>query len=123
MLELLTLHIIALVLTIVIELLFALAVKIRERRDLIIIILAQVVTNPIVVLVSNWCLYHAHLHPLIYQIPLEIAAILAEWKIYQTYTQTISRPFLFSLAANLISYTIGWGLSLMGLFNILKAIA
>ena len=114
--ELLKLHAIALFLTIVIELLFALAVRIRNRTDLCIVILAQIVTNPLVVFISNWCLFHTRLHPLIFQIPLEIAAILAEWLIYKSYAKRIARPFLFSLAANLLSYTIGWGLSLVGFF-------
>lgn len=115
---LLKLHAIALVLTIIIELSFALLVKIRNKTDLLIVILAQIITNPLVVLISNWCFFHTQLQPLIYQIPLEILAILAEWKIYQKFTKTITRPFLFALTANLISYMIGWGLSWLNFYTI-----
>lgn len=116
---LLLLHIIALGLTILIELLVALFAGYRDRKALKTVLLVQILTNPIVVLISNACVLYTHLPFLAFQLPLEIAAVCAEWQIYRRFASTIKRPFLFSLAANAISYTIGYVLSRLGAFNIL----
>lgn len=116
---LLLLHIIALSLTILIEISVALLSGYRDRKALKTVLIAQILTNPIVVLISNACVLYTNLPYLAFQLPLEIAAVCAEWQIYKRFAATITHPFLFSLAANTISYTIGYVLSRLGAFKVL----
>ena len=95
---------VSLTLTLIIELSFALAMRVRGR-DLLLVTLVNVLTNPIVVSVSLFVM------PMLI-IPLEIAAVLTEAFFYHRYADNIKRPFVFSLSANLISYTFGLILSL-----------
>ena len=114
---LLTLHLIALVGTIAFELLFACICGYRDGQTLRTVVLAQVVTNPVVVLLGNLCFYYTIWPMWSFLIPLEIAAVCAEWQIYWRCAKAIQRPLLFSFAANVFSYTIGWGLQNLGAFD------
>ena len=38
---------------------------------------------------------------------LECAAVIIEWRCYYHYSDQIRRPFLFSLTANLFSFSLG----------------
>ncbi|MBQ1926065.1 MAG: hypothetical protein II767_03870 [Proteobacteria bacterium] len=117
MIAFILLHVIALTLTILIELSVALITGYRDRKTLKVVVLAQIVTNPIVVLISNLCILYTALPVWAFHAPLEIAALCAEWMIYRKFTSEIHRPFLFSLAANASSYIIGVVLSYLGVFN------
>ncbi len=97
---------ISLLLTLVIELLFALCFRIRGK-DLIIVGLVNVLTNPAVVvlyllLCRYYCLWDAAV-----VIILEIIAFLTEALIYKTVCRSIKRPFLFAFGANAFSYLCG----------------
>ena len=111
------LHVIALVLTILIELSVALIAGYRDHKTIKVIILAQIITNPIVVLISNLCILYTALPVWAFHAPLEIGALCAEWLIYRKYTNEIHHPFMFSLAANASSYIIGLVLSFFGVFD------
>lgn len=95
---------VSLTLTLAIELSFALAVKIRGRA-LLTVLLVNVVTNPVVVLVTFTLEHSAGAPQWLVQAPLEIAAVLTEGAVYKSFG--FRRPFLFSLAANALSLGIG----------------
>lgn len=91
---------ISLALTIGLELAWALLFRVRGRRDLMLVCLVNVLTNPPVVLLrfllGSWAL-----------LPLEAGAVLAEGLCYRAYGERIPHPWLFALSANLFSYGMG----------------
>ena len=82
-------------------------------RDLVFVLLANVLTNPLVNVL--YALAYLYL-PLPHAVPLavlEIAAVVSEWLVYRAATGT-KRPFLVSLTANAASF--GFGLLISALF-------
>ncbi|MCL2002491.1 MAG: hypothetical protein FWG72_00610 [Oscillospiraceae bacterium] len=73
----------------------------RDVKDLLLLVLANVLTNPLVVL-TFWLLPY----PLM-KVPLELFAVVTEGFVYQKYGRGFKRPYLFSLAANAFSFGIG----------------
>lgn len=98
--------------TITIELLFALAFGVR-KKNLGIVVLAQIITNPLVVLISNFTLYSSGFSAYYVSMAiLEVIAFIAEGLIYTSFFEkNINRnkmnPFLLSLLLNLFSFLIG----------------
>jgi len=98
----------SLALTIGFEAGFFLLIGKRNKKDLLLLLLVNILTNPIVVLLywlaasfTDWNIY-------IVLIPLELFAVVTEGYYYKKYGQSFRRPFLFSLAANAFSFGIGW---------------
>lgn len=90
-------YVISLVLTVLVEGVFALAWGLRGR-DLGLLVLVNALTNPLVVLIhglTEWVV-----------LP-ELWAIGTEWFLYRTLENQLKKPFLFALGANLFSYTVG----------------
>ena len=104
----------SLVLTLVFEISFFLLIGKRNKKDLLLAVLANIVTNPAVVL-SYWlmALYTDWNHGII-KIPLEIFAILTEGYYYSKYGRDFKHPYLFSAAANAFSFGIGLILGILG---------
>ena len=97
--------VLALLLTEAIELPVCLLFGMRGR-DLIFVLLANVLTNPLVnVLYAIACLY-TPIPPAAALAVLESAAVLAEWRVYRFATGA-KRPFLISLTANAVSFGLG----------------
>lgn len=96
---------VSLALTLVLELGFALLWGVG-RRDLLLVALANVLTNPAVVLCHTLtALFHpAALIPVTFA--LEAGAVLAEGRLFAT-RGDIRFPWGFSLCANLFSFSIG----------------
>ena len=104
-----------LVATIVIETLLAIVFfKIRRGPDILIVVLAQVATNPVVELVVG-ILYPAFIYQsapdlawtsYIVIVVMELAAFAVEGFIYSK--AEFKRPYLMSLVLNLTSVTIGF---------------
>jgi len=92
----------SLLLTLVLEGLFGLIWGIKGRRDWLLLLLANAVTNPIVVTL-HYCVSSRWVFVLI----LEVSAILAEWLAYRKWGKTLRPAFLFSLCANCFSYFSG----------------
>lgn len=96
-------YLISLVLTLFIELAFALLWGIR-RKDLLLVALVNVLTNPLVVLVHSLLLPYGFLfHTLL----PELWAVGTEAAIYYRKKTHIPHPVLFGLLANILSYCIG----------------
>jgi len=79
----------------------------RDKKDLLLVVLVNVVTNPIVVL-SYWiAALYTDWNLIFVIIPLEAFAILAEGYYYNNYGRCFKRPYIFSAGANMFSYWIG----------------
>lgn len=105
--ELIKALVLSLTLTIIIETgVFLLAGK-RNKRDLRLVILVNIVTNPAVVLLYWLAALHTVWNLTLVAIPLEISAFLVEGCYYRKYGEGFRRPFLFALIANAVSFGLG----------------
>lgn len=92
---------VSLLLTLILETLFALLAGVRTGRGFLLILLTNCVTNPPVVLL------HMLFPSLWLEILLEVAVVLTEWFIYKHCADFTRRPFGFALSANAFSYLSG----------------
>lgn len=98
---------ISLTMTLILELTYAFLWGLRGRHNLFLVILVNVLTNPIVVFLHYWCLYRSELNIGIVTLFLEAGAVLTEGLCYRKLGRKIERPFLFALSANAFSYAMG----------------
>ena len=99
-------------LTLLLELGFALLCGVKQKRELLVVFLVNVLTNPAVVLLH----YAARLWgwPVLpVTLALECAAVAVEWLCYRACSRTIPHPFRFALAANAFSYGVGCLINLL----------
>jgi hypothetical protein len=99
--------VVSLILTILFEAGIFLLIGKRKKKDLLLVMLVNVITNPVVVL-SYWLavLYTNWNHVLVTML-LELFAVLTEGYYYKKYGQDFGRPYLFSAAANAFSFGTG----------------
>ena len=94
-------------LTLAIESGFFFLIGKRGKKDLLLLVLVNVLTNPIVVLsywlISSYTVWDTYIALFL----LEAFAVLAEGCYYKKYGKDFPRPFLFALAANLVSFWAG----------------
>jgi len=99
--------VISLILTLILEAGFYLLVGKRNKKDLLLLVMVNIITNPVVVL-SYWlAVLYMNWNPVLTVISLELGAILVEGFYYKKYGQDFKRPYLFSAAANTFSYGTG----------------
>ncbi len=99
----------SLILTLIIELSVSFIIGIREKNDIKVVILANIITNPIVVFIANCvALMNNTLIYIIVVIILEILAVLTEYKIFKNYLKFDKEsPMIISVINNSISFTLG----------------
>ena len=97
----------SLALTLVLEIGFFFLAGKRNKRDLLLVVMVNVLTNPVVVLLYWLAALYTGWNTTIVKIPLEIFAVLTEGFYFRKYGQSFKRPFLFSLAANMFSFWAG----------------
>jgi uncharacterized membrane protein len=99
---------VSLALTLVIEAGFFLLTGKRDRKDLLLLVLANVLTNPVVVLLC-WlvALYIGSIVAFVVLPILELSAVFVEGYCYKKCGRGFRRPYLFSLSANAVSFTAG----------------
>jgi hypothetical protein len=97
----------SLALTLALEAGFFLLIGKRDKKDLLLLLLVNVLTNPVVVLSFWLAVLYTGWNPSIILIPLELFAVGAEGWYYQKYGREFRRPYLFSFAANLFSFGMG----------------
>ena len=105
--------VISLVLTIIFEITFFFVLGKRNKKDLLLVILVNVITNPVVVLLFWLAALYTDWNRTLVYIPLELFAVLTEGYYYKKYGMEFKRPFLFSLAANAVSFGAGLLLQLV----------
>lgn len=103
---------ISLMLTIAIELAAALLFGMRMRKNMLLVVLVNVFTNPPAVLCNWLCrLYLPDYHRAAVQLAIEAVVITVEALIYSVFARDerwrIRRPVLFSLTANGCSWLLG----------------
>ncbi|MDR0889789.1 MAG: hypothetical protein LBM28_03965 [Oscillospiraceae bacterium] len=76
-----------------------------DKKDLLLLVAVNVLTNPPVVLLSYLALRYTGYEVL--TAPLEVLAVLTEGYLYKKYARNIPRPYAFSLAVNAFSFGIG----------------
>jgi len=97
----------SLTLTLVLEAAFFLIAGKRDRRDLLLLLLVNVLTNPVVVAAVWLVALYTRVGAIWAILPLEAFAIATEGHYYKRYGRSFERPYLFSVAANLFSYGMG----------------
>jgi len=97
----------SLAMTLVLEPGFFLLTGKRNKKDLLLVVLVNTHTNPIVVLLYWLAFLHTNWNMIIVTVALETYAVLAEAFVYKRFAQSIKRPLLFSVAANACSYLVG----------------
>lgn len=95
--------------TILIELSVSIILKVKDKKDLLNIVLVNIVTNPIVVLFPYIIgLFYGLKYRLIMLLLLEIFAFVFEGYIYKKYLKYNKiNPFILSLLLNISSYLLG----------------
>ena len=79
----------------------------RNKKELMLVVMVNIITNPVVVL-AYWLVWlYTSWNRIIVLILLEIMAVITEGYYFKRYGQSFRRPFVFSLTANAFSYTIG----------------
>ncbi len=98
-----------LICTIIIELCGALILKVRDRKDLLNVLLVNILTNPLVVSIPVLILVrYGYKTSMIVLIVLEILTVLVEGFIYlKTLKYKKINPFGLSLILNISSFLIG----------------
>lgn len=98
---------IALFCTIIIELIFGLMLGIREKDDLLTILLVNILTNPLLVSITYLIGLYCGMQKIVTYI-LEVLVIIIEGFIYKKLLYYKKRnPFIISLILNIMSYSIG----------------
>lgn len=94
--------------TIVIELIMSLLLGIRNKKDILNVILVNIMTNPLVVSILMYITYNRLFNTTISIIILEILVILTEGFTYKKIlTFDKINPYVLSLILNISSYFIG----------------
>lgn len=104
---------ISLALTLALEEAFALVWGLRGRRELGIVALVNILTNPPVVLLYHTAVGLLGWNALLVTAVLETAAVLVEWRYYRLCSRQLTRPFWFALLVNAFSYGAGQLISLL----------
>lgn len=97
----------SLMMTLVLELLFCVIVKVRGKKDLFLAVLVNVLTNPFVVLTFYLTRFYTDWNRVLVVGVLEMGAVIAEGICYQKFGARIKHPYLLSIGANVFSYSTG----------------
>lgn len=94
--------------TILIELIVALILKVRDKKDIINIILVNTMTNPLLVSLTVYITYNRIFNRTLSVIVLELLVVLIEGFTYKKVLKYKKiNPFILSLILNASSYFIG----------------
>jgi len=105
--ELLTALAVSLILTVILEAGFFLLAGKRNEKDLFLTVMANIITNPAVVLLYWLAAAYTDWNLILVKIPLELSAVLTEGYYYRKYGQDFKHPYLFSVSANAFSFIAG----------------
>lgn len=105
--EIFTGLLISLGLTLALELIFALISGIRREKDLLLVCMVNIITNPVVVFLYYLASRTNAAVQMLALIILEVLAVAVEALYYKTYSEQIRRPILFAIGANVFSFFIG----------------
>ena len=104
---LLTALAVSLLLTLALETGFFLLIGKRNKKDLLLLMLVNILTNPVVVLTYWLTVLYMDWNAETIIMPLEALAVFIEGYYYKKYGCSFKRPYLFSLVANTFSFGTG----------------
>lgn len=104
----------SLLLTLMLEEVFALLWGLRGRRELTIVALVNILTNPVVVLGYHTAVGFWGWNAVLVTAVLEISAVAVEWLYYRACSRQLKKPLMFALLANVFSYGMGCVINLLG---------
>ena len=93
--------------TLILEAGFFLLIGKRNKKDLLLVIMVNIITNPAVVLLYWLAVLYTDINKIFTTAALEVFAVAAEGYYYKKYGWDFKRPYLFSLAANAFSLGVG----------------
>lgn len=94
--------------TIIIELLLALILGIRDKKDILNIILVNVMTNPLLVSLTTYITYNRIFNRILFIIIMEVLVVIIEGFTYKKILKFKKiNPYVLSLILNASSYFIG----------------
>ncbi len=101
--------IVCLLSTIIVEVIVSLLLKVRDKKDILNIILVNIMTNPLLVSITVYInIFYGLKYKNIIIYPLEILVVLVEGLVYKRYIKYKKiNPYLLSLILNISSYLIG----------------
>jgi hypothetical protein len=105
--DLLQVMLISLGLTVVLEVIFVLALKNRDIRLLVLIVLINILTNPPTVLIYTLLTQYGNFSPLYITLGLEMLVIFVEYRYLKSYRENMKYPLWLSIGMNVFSYTAG----------------
>lgn len=109
----LTILTVSLTLTLLLELGFARLWGLRERRELLLVLLANCLTNPPAVLLHYLSTHFWGFPSPVSAAVLECAAVLIEWRIFRAGSKALRHPFRFALLANALSFGAGCAINFL----------
>jgi len=98
---------VSLAMTLVLEVGYFLLTGKRDKKDLLLVVMVNILTNPVVVLTYWLVALYTNWNLIVVIIPLELLAVFVEGFHYKKYGNAFKRPYRFSLAANVFSYGMG----------------
>lgn len=105
---------ICLVLTVVMETGGALALKVRKPGDLCMVVLVNILTNPLLVSLTSACSVYLGMRAYHISVAfLELAVVFIEGIIYRRSLRWKGNPFILSLILNAFSFLFGKALGLL----------
>jgi hypothetical protein len=78
-----------------------------DKKDFLLVVLVNVLTNPVVVLLYWLAASYTDWNTIIVLIPLELFAVFTEGYYYKKYGSSFYRPYLFSATTNVFSFGTG----------------
>lgn len=101
--------IISLLLTIIIEISISFIIGIRNIEDLKVVLWVNVLTNPVVVYISNFLkLFNNNVMYIILVCIMEVVVIIVEFVIYKKHLDYKEKsPLLISIINNIVSFSLG----------------
>jgi len=97
---------ISFVLTVLLELVIAKIFRLNGK-DTALTVVANLLTNPAVNAAYHIASGILPICGIWIKLPLEAAAVIAEWQVYKRFGDKIDKPFMLSLSANCFSFTVG----------------
>ncbi|NLK86600.1 MAG: hypothetical protein GX279_03800 [Clostridiaceae bacterium] len=104
---------ISLGLTLVLELAFALIFRVRQKKELLLVCLVNIITNPAVVFLYYLAAYAGDIAQTLVLIILEVLAVVVEALFYKTYGEKIRHPVLLAVGANAFSFFVGKAVNML----------
>ena len=98
---------ISLGMTLIFELLFAVCWKVWGVKEIRLVILVNILTNPIVVFSYYMNYKYQLINAVLLTMIMEVAAIVTEALLYKRFSKKVNHPWWFSIGINAFSYSIG----------------